>query len=101
MVESDYAKMSESELRKAIENESDRRKFHLYFRHVYLKDPIVADEPHHADRHGMLGYENNNAGYEIHTDKEGNPQAVEIVGFCKDCTKDRPSAKESFDKWMA
>jgi hypothetical protein len=82
--------------------ETPRRKFHKFYREVYLvEDPIVPDEPHHADKHGILGYENNSGGTELHTNKDGITVPVEVVGLCKDCTKDRDSAQKAYEKWIA
>lgn len=81
---------------------TERQKKHKYFRSVYLANPIdtkYGGEPHHADRHGMLGYENNQLGKEVHTVKEGKEikyVEVDVVGFCCNCSKSQPSLEEDY-----
>ena len=58
---------------------TERQKFHKWYREEYLKDvqEIFANgDVHNADKHGILGY----------------------VNICHNCTIDRPSAKEEYEK---
>lgn len=74
---------------------TERRKFHDFFRDVYLKE-IDLNSPHHADKHGMLGYENNLLKYEIQG--QNGYEEVEVKGLCEYCSQSQPSAK---DLWEA
>jgi len=74
---------------------TERQLFHRFFHDVYLKDADLS-APHHADKHGMLGYENNVFTHEIHG--QNGYEQVEVNGLCAYCTKDRPSASEEWSK---
>ena len=76
-----------------------RQKFHKWYHNVYMADAqklIDDEEPHHADKHGVMGYENNIIMKEIqHAD--GSYSEEEVKGMCFNCTIDRPSAKEEYE----
>jgi hypothetical protein len=77
---------------------SPRQEFHQFYHNVYLEganELIASGEPHHADKHGQLGYENNTIMVELQT-ATGKPELVPVKGLCVNCTIDRPSAEEEY-----
>lgn len=100
MSELDWEGMSGSELKENIHLLNDRRQFHFFYRLVYLKNnPIIQGEPHHADQHGMLGYENNKIMVELQTGPSGSLKTVDVLGLCDHCSKTKQSAKEAHELW--
>lgn len=78
-----------------------RQEFHKWYRETYLKDSadlVNNGKPHHADKHGILGYADNLLKKEIGYDsvkKEGIFE--DVYGLCYNCTKSLPSASEEYD----
>jgi hypothetical protein len=79
---------------------TERQKFQKFFIDEYLLDANESmDNPHHPDKHGVLGYENNNPSeWDIMTGKNLEPVKVDLVGFCANCSPSKESAKEAYDK---
>ncbi len=100
------AKEAETKLAKANAKaknkpKTDRQKFHAFFRDDYLKgsaELVESGEPHHADKHGMLGYEDNLVEYELQSDKTGKLEKIKVSGLCINCSKAEMSAKEAYAK---
>jgi hypothetical protein len=74
---------------------TDRQKFHKFYREEYMKD-IDLDAPHHPDKHGILGYENNVVKKEVWSRQEGGYVEQEVNGFCEYCSLSQKSAKEAY-----
>ena len=90
-----------------VEDKTESEKkwdFYTFYQEIYLKDAVELIgkcEPHHADKHGVLGYEKNVLKNEIQTKKEGishNYVDTKVYGLCEKCTTDRESAKEAYEK---
>lgn len=75
---------------------SKRQEFHVFYGEVYLKEVNLL-EPHHADKHGILGYEDNTLNKEVQS-QDGKPENVTVFGLCGYCTKDKKSAKKEWEQ---
>lgn len=96
----DISELSSDELKSFVKDMNERRQFNLFYQFVYQKErPIVDRVPHHADQHGMLGYEDNILDTELQTGEGGKPVSVDVLGLCEFCSKAEESAKEAFKKW--
>ena len=74
---------------------NERVEFNEWYMSVYLKDANL-DELHHADMHGIRGYETNTYYNEIQTVK-GKYERVACLGLCPKCTVTLPSAIEAYE----